>query len=80
MGCIGISDMPKGKTRLLQLFTHREDVDLVNATELKALPGEAKQFVAKDTGNEEALRMSCPVSSVLVPSNAILTFLYIFLS
>ena len=45
----------------VQLFTHREDVDAVNAGELRALAGDVQKSAAKDTGSEDILRISCPV-------------------
>lgn len=45
----------------MQLFTHREDVDALNSRELTDLPGDSVKFASKDTGNEDSLRISCPV-------------------
>lgn len=48
-------------TVLAQLFTHREDVDQLNARELKSLPGDPVRFVARDSGSAELLQNGCPV-------------------
>lgn len=46
----------------MQLFSHREDVDAVNAAQLAALPGEAVRFLAQDDGRSpDAMQMACPV-------------------
>ena len=45
-----------------QLFSHREDVDAVNAAQLAALPGDAVRFAAQDDGRTpDALQAACPV-------------------
>ena len=47
----------------MQLYTHREDVDLVNGHQLAALPGEAVRYVAQDSGGSpDLLKSACPVS------------------
>jgi hypothetical protein len=47
----------------LQLFTHREDVDMLNTNELRALPGEAVTFTAQNSGpSPAALDSGCPVT------------------
>ena len=52
----------------LQLFTHREDVDTLNRSELQKLTGEVMKFVAQDVGQGvEALKAACPVRSILRP-------------
>ena len=45
----------------VQLYTHCEDVEAVNAARLGELPGEAVRFRAQDTGRTEALQ-ACQVS------------------
>jgi len=48
----------------LQLFTHREDVDALNNSELRALPGDTVTFAAQNSGpSPAALDSGCPVSS-----------------
>jgi hypothetical protein len=45
-----------------QLFSHREDVDALNAAQLAALPGDAVRFSAQDDGSSaDALNAACPV-------------------
>lgn len=47
---------------VLQLYTHREDVDLVNGHQLADLPGEAVRYAAEDSGGSmDLLRAACPV-------------------
>ncbi len=47
---------------ILQLFSHREDVDAVNAAQLAALPGDAVRFAAQDDGRSpDVLQAACPV-------------------
>ncbi|PSC73053.1 ATP-dependent DNA helicase PIF1 [Micractinium conductrix] len=48
-----------------KLFTHREDVDLINAQQLKALPSEPHKFVAQDVGSGEVLAAACPARRTL---------------
>lgn len=43
-----------------QLFTHREDVDTINLKQLRALPSEARKFVAQDVGSGDVLAAACP--------------------
>lgn len=52
----------------VQLYTHREDVDLVNGQLLAALPAQAVRYVAQDSGTSLALLTSaCPVSLPPLP-------------
>ncbi len=47
----------------MQLYTHREDVDLVNSHQLAALPAQAVRYVAQDSGGSmDLLKSACPVS------------------
>ena len=47
----------------VQLYTHREDVDLVNSHQLAALPSAAVRYVAQDSGSSmDLLKSACPVS------------------
>ncbi|KAL4434118.1 hypothetical protein ABPG75_000559 [Micractinium tetrahymenae] len=48
-----------------QLYTHREDVDAINAQQLRALPGEARKFVAQDVGSPDVLAAACPARRTL---------------
>ena len=43
----------------------REDVDALNAQQLRALPGEARRFVAQDAGSPEVLAAACPARRTL---------------
>lgn len=45
----------------VQLYTHCEDVERVNAQRLAELPGDSVRFAAQDTGRTEALQ-ACQVS------------------
>lgn len=55
----------------LQLYTHREDVDLVNGQLLAALPAQAVRYVAQDSGASLSLLTSaCPVSDLPVLQGA----------
>ena len=55
----------------LQLFTHREDVDILNKSELHKLAGEMRTFTAQDVGQGiEALKTACPVSQKFGHSKA----------
>ena len=46
----------------MQLYTHREDVDLVNSQQLQALPAQAVRYVAQDSGpSMDLLKTACPV-------------------
>ncbi len=45
--------------------THREDVDAINAQQLKALPGEARRFAAQDVGSPDVLAAACPARRTL---------------
>ena len=42
-----------------QLFTHRADVDTINARQLAGLPGSISTFCARDSGNTDILQTSC---------------------
>lgn len=58
----------------MQLYTHREDVDLVNSQQLNALPAQAIKFAAQDSGlSTDMLQTACPVSN---PSQPIYTTLH----
>lgn len=49
----------------MQLYTHREDVDLVNSQQLSALPVQAVKYAAQDTGTSpDLLQSACPVSTL----------------
>lgn len=49
-----------------KLYTHREDVDLVNGQLLAALPAQAVRYVAQDSGTSLALLTSaCPARGVV---------------
>lgn len=49
---------------LLQLYTHREDVDTVNAQQLSALPAQVVKYIAQDSGSSmDLLQTACPVST-----------------
>ncbi|PRW58054.1 ATP-dependent DNA helicase PIF1 [Chlorella sorokiniana] len=48
-----------------KLYTHREDVDALNAQQLRALPGEARRFVAQDAGSPDVLAAACPARRTL---------------
>ena len=51
----------------MQLYTHREDVDLVNGHQLAALPAQAVRYAAQDSGaSMDLLKSACPVSRPLV--------------
>lgn len=60
----------------MQLFTHCEDVEAVNAQRLAELPGDSVRFAAQDTGRTEALQAcqvySCPclLGACIMPSHA----------
>lgn len=43
----------------------REDVDALNAQQLRELPGEARRFVAQDAGSPEVLAAACPARRTL---------------
>ena len=46
----------------MQLFSHREDVDALNAAQLAALPGDGVRFAAQDDGRSpDALQAACLV-------------------
>ena len=45
----------------MQLFTHCEDVEAVNAQRLAELSGDSVRFAAQDTGRTEALH-ACQVT------------------
>lgn len=55
---------PATHPHTLQLFTHRADVDAVNAEELTRLPGEEVAFRAQDEGQADVLRTGCAVRIV----------------
>ena len=49
---------------VLQLMTHREDVDAINLEALKRLPSAPVMFHAQDAGaSADLLKAACPVSS-----------------
>ena len=49
---------------VLQLMTHREDVDTINLEALKRLPSAPVMFHAQDAGaSADLLKAACPVSS-----------------
>ena len=53
-----------------QLFSHREDVDALNAAQLAALPGDAVRFSAQDDGSSaDALNAACPVRGSLAATS-----------
>ena len=61
---------------MVQLYTHREDVDLVNAHQLAGLPTAAVRFTAQDTGpSMDLLKAACPVSPFLSLLPPVLLFL-----
>lgn len=43
----------------------REDVDAINAQELRALAGEARRFTAQDGGSGDVLAAACPARRTL---------------
>ncbi|DBA78175.1 hypothetical protein WJX79_002289 [Trebouxia sp. C0005] len=44
-----------------KLYTHREDVDLVNSHQLQALPAQPVRYVAQDSGpSTDLLKTACP--------------------
>eukprot|EP00887_Chlorella_sp_A99_P003493 scaffold7.g3493.t1 len=43
-----------------KLYTHRKDVDAVNAQELKALPTPGARFASQDAGPPDVLAAACP--------------------
>lgn len=49
----------------VQLHTHCEDVDAINAEQLRQLSGHAQRFSAQDTGSSDLLDSACPVRSTL---------------
>ena len=51
---------------MAQLFSHREDVDALNAAQLAALPGDGVRFTAQDDGRSpDALQAACPVRTLI---------------
>ena len=52
----------------MQLYTHCEDVERVNAQRLAELPGDSVRFTAQDTGRTDALQAcqvwQCPCLSI----------------
>lgn len=46
---------------VVQLYTHRDDVDAINACHLADLEGQAVEFKAQDEGSPDLLHSSCPV-------------------
>ena len=60
--CVGGVDRIKPYLPPLQLYTHREGVDAINAAEMRALDGEPVKYYARDTGSSpDALKAGCPV-------------------
>lgn len=43
----------------------REDVDAINAQQLKDLPSEARRFLAQDAGSGDVLAAACPAKRTL---------------
>jgi ATP-dependent DNA helicase PIF1 len=48
-----------------RLFTHRADVDVLNARELSQLPGQEVRFDARDSGDAATLAGACPAPRTL---------------
>ncbi|KAK9823557.1 hypothetical protein WJX72_003730 [[Myrmecia] bisecta] len=48
-----------------KLYTHREDVDLINKQQLEALSSEAVRFACMDAGSTDILKTACPARTVL---------------
>ena len=58
----------------LQLYTHREDVDLVNGQQLAALTAQPVRYAAQDSGaSMDLLTSACPVSHPLAICVGLLT-------
>ncbi|KAL6774453.1 hypothetical protein ACKKBG_A25060 [Auxenochlorella protothecoides x Auxenochlorella symbiontica] len=63
---MGASAPPPPAVLSTRLFTHRADVDAVNAAALAALPGPGRTFHARDEGApSEALDAACPARASL---------------
>lgn len=55
------------KTDILNLYTHNEDVDYINFTQLQKIKGETYRFKAENEGEEKPLQVL--INSVMAPQN-----------